>query len=691
MRIRTKLCISHITLTATALLILAIPTILTQQRSIQREVSQISKLQVEKANSQIDQFITQPQKTVEIVAHYMSKLDEYEKDSIEEFLETEAEENPNYTMLYVSSSTPTVNGGFTYSNIHWTSPSDFDESTRSWFRSARDSNGKPTFSNPYIDEQSKGLVVTISQAFYDKHGKFAGVVGVDCIIDEVSRLVESINITESGQCFMIDSAGNYVTNSDSSKIASANFWQEEKFGDIQNTIPEDNAYIDFKGDSYFVARKMAGFCGWTLVAFGPKKELYSEMYHNLIIILIISAIAILVAVVSAFGISISITHPLKGVAQALTDISSGHANLTKRLDYHAKDEIGDISRGFNTFVGKLQTIVSQLKKAKSTLSVAGDDLSASTADTSNAIQQILQNIDNVHQQIVSQGNNVEETAGAVNQIASNIQSLERMIEGQASGVAQASSAVEEMIGNIASVNSSVDKMATSFDSLQNDAQTGAVKQQAVNDRITQIETQSQLLQEANSAISAIAEQTNLLAMNAAIEAAHAGEAGKGFSVVADEIRKLSETSSEQSRTIGDQLLKIQSSIEEVVSASLESSEAFTSVSTKIRETDQLVRQIKSAMEEQQSGSKQIIDALHEMNDTTAEVKISSREMGEGNKQILHEVQNLQDSSLTMNDSMSEMSDGARKINETGVSLTDIASKMNEAINGIGEQVDQFEV
>ena len=387
----------------------------------------------------------------------------------------------------------------------------------------------------------------------------------------------------------------------------------------------------------------------------------------------------------------NLLKPLIGVKDTLEDISSGDADLTKRIELKSEDEIGDVVKGFNKFSGKLQAIIADVKNSKDDLVVAGEDMASTAQDTASAITEIIANIESMHKQIEGQKSSVDQTAGAVNEIASNIESLEHMIESQSAGVTQASAAVEQMIGNISSVNSSMDKMATSFGELRTNAQTGFTKQQAVNDRVKEIESQSEMLQEANVAIAAIASQTNLLAMNAAIEAAHAGEAGKGFAVVADEIRKLSETSTAQSKTIGDQLNNIKESINTVVIASGEASHAFESVSNKLEETDQLVMQIKSAMEEQNEGSKQITEALHSMNDSTVEVRNASGEMEEGNKMILKEVQNLQNATIAMNESMEEMAVGARKINETGATLSDISNKVKDSINQIGVQVDQFKV
>ena len=431
--------------------------------------------------------------------------------------------------------------------------------------------------------------------------------------------------------------------------------------------------------------------GWAVLCAAPYDEYFESLSKitNVIIIAIIIA-AVVVIVTSWILISILI-KPLGYVKTTINDISTGDADLTKRIDIKLNDEIGDVVVGFNNFTEKLQTIIGQVKKSRDSLGDAGSVLDSSTQNTATSIDEILTSIDSVHDQIDHQSRSVQQTAGAVNEIASNIESLGRMIEKQSEQVSDASSAIEQMIGNIKSVNNSVEKMSESFDGLADSAQTGIQMQLNVNEIIEDIKNQSETLQDANSAIAAIAAQTNLLAMNAAIEAAHAGDAGKGFSVVADEIRKLSETSTSQSKTIGNQLNNIKGSIDHVVSASIESSKAFQSVTSKITDTEQLVHQIQAAMEEQNTGSMHISNALHSMNDSTIEVKTASVEMSQGNKAILEEVQNLQDATGIMQTSVEDMTLGARKIKETGLALREISDKMKSSIDEIGSQIDKFRV
>ena len=218
MKIRRQLMLSQTALTLFAILVLIIPIFLSQKNSLKKQITQVSQLQVENVNDQIANFLENPQRTIDTVVAYMENLDEYNRAPVEEFLVAQASGIAEYSMVYASSATPTCRGGFTYTNIHWIAPSDFDETSRGWFIDAKANQGQVVFSNPYVDEQSKGIVITLSKSFKNKKGEFAGVVGVDLLLDEVVALVNEVQLTKSGKAFMIDSNGVYVTNPNTDKL-----------------------------------------------------------------------------------------------------------------------------------------------------------------------------------------------------------------------------------------------------------------------------------------------------------------------------------------------------------------------------------------------------------------------------------------------------------------------------------------
>lgn len=571
--------------------------------------------------------------------------------------------------------------------------------SRAYFKAIFNEGKSQYASDPSLSTSTKKPVIQIAKPVV-VNGKAVGLICGIVDVESIIKMLNGIKVGKNGYAWLLSSTGLVISHPVEEFAMKKNFITgvSDGFEDMALVATEiakgakGSAWVKgLKGGKDYITYHGIFGSPWGLALSVPQGEFFDVVDFVMRQMVVSSFIIVVLLLLISGYILYKNIKPLKTVESAITLIASGSADLSKRIEFDSNNEIGYVVKGFNRFTEKLQSIIGEIKKSKSELSVYGDDLSFSASDTASSITQIIANIESLRVQIVNQSASVEETAGAVNQIASNIESLDRMIENQSAGVEEASAAIEQMMGNISSINVSVDKMASSFKNLQTDSQAGFSKQELVNDQIEKIEKQSLMLQEANDVISSIASQTNLLAMNAAIEAAHAGDAGKGFSVVADEIRKLSETSTLQSKTIGDQLELIQNSIASVVTSSQESSESFRSVSKQIEDTDQLVTQIKAALEEQNEGSNQIKQSLHSMNESSSEVKSASSEMSAGNKAILDEIKRLQDATSYMKDNMEEMSNGAAKINQTGVSLNSISSKVKATIDKIGEQIDTFTV
>ena len=583
-------------------------------------------------------------------------------------------------------------------------------------------SGKRFISDPFINKVTDEFAVFYSVPVFN-YNKVGNVIF--CVV-EGRRLCEMVASHKAGNgrsSFLVtlsdgDGGANEAyseIHSEGIIIASSEFLEEnakkETFGTeniftaarslgetqyleaLQKIKDDESGTLVYSkgGEKYIMAFERVPETNWVVMNEVPFSDFQNDVDGmRTLIIIYVTVLTVLSVLIVGFVIARSI-KPLKTVETAINEIATGNADLTKRVPISSNDEIGEVVKGFNKFGDKMHGIILDIKGSKDTLAQVGIDMSSNAVETANSISEVYANIEDMKQQIATQGNSVNLTAAAVTEVSSNIDSLGQMIETQSNGVAQASTAVEQMIGNISSVNGSVAKMVKSFDLLLSKTQGGVFKQTVVGNKIKEIENQSSALQGANQVISQIAAQTNLLAMNAAIEAAHAGEAGKGFSVVADEIKKLSENSQRESGKISEQIQQIENSVGEVVSASNDASEALRQVAALIDETNGIVREIGQAMEEQTSGSKQIGNALQVMNDATSEVRAASHEMAVGNKSILEEITNLQNVTNAMKENMQRLISGADRIKSSGNELNRIAPQVRSSIDQISSQIDQFKV
>ncbi|MDR1858023.1 MAG: methyl-accepting chemotaxis protein [Treponema sp.] len=430
---------------------------------------------------------------------------------------------------------------------------------------------------------------------------------------------------------------------------------------------------------------------WSIMVVATEDFMLLEVNAMRRFAIMLGAILIVVAAAIVFIILTRTVKPIITVANTLKDIAQGEGDLTKSVNVHSKDEVGDLAKYFNETLGKIKALVLTIKKEGVVLTDIGNDLASNMTETAAAVNEITANIQSIKNRVINESASVTQENATMEQLTQHIEKLEKLIEKQSSNVSQASAAIEEMVANTQSVTDTLVKNAANVKTLQESSEVGRTGLQDVASDIQEIARESEGLLEINAVMENIASQTNLLSMNAAIEAAHAGEAGKGFAVVADEIRKLAESSGEQSKTISTVLKKIKGSIDKITKSTENVLNKFEAIDTSVKTVAQQEENIRNAMEEQGQGSKQILSSIGQLNEITGEVKSSSQEMLVGAKEVIHESQNLEKQTQEITSGMNEMATGADQINLAVNQVNEISVKNREGIATLMKEVSRFKV
>ncbi|MDQ9092753.1 methyl-accepting chemotaxis protein [Pseudoalteromonas haloplanktis] len=274
----------------------------------------------------------------------------------------------------------------------------------------------------------------------------------------------------------------------------------------------------------------------TQITAATKKQVESTAAQAQMTAIIIFIIASLLVMLLVYFTSRSIIVPIERVYHAINDIRRNN-DLRLSIEHTGKDEVTTMTIDFNSLVGDFKKLIYEVNTALTTLNIATDHLSETTAATSSGMQEQLHEADMV-------ATAATEMQATIQDISHNTEAAAKKAESTNQSAQQGRQEVEATVKQINQLSDSLGDASAVVSQLEKDGETiGSVL----------------------DVIRAIAEQTNLLALNAAIEAARAGEQGRGFAVVADEVRSLAQRTQESTKEIESIISILQGRTQEVVS------------------------------------------------------------------------------------------------------------------------------
>ena len=418
----------------------------------------------------------------------------------------------------------------------------------SWYTCPRD-NKRTCLLDPYADTVGgKEMLMTTISVPLIVDGKAIGVVGVDIALEALqAAAVESQRNLFNNAGHMLIVSGSGVLAADSSDATKVGKKISDTLGadgkDLLQLVSSGTPKILEQGElirAVYPVDPIGNSRAWGVVIDLPKQVLLADSVKlqavlddaqetGVITALAVAVVAGLIGLLLIWLTASGVTRPINSVAEMLKNIASGEGDLTQRLNYSKKDELGELVNWFNRFLDKLQPTIAQIKQSITEARGTADQSSEIARQTSEGMQVQFREID----QVATASNEMSATAHDVANSASNAANAAK---GADQSARDGLSIIERSTRDINQLADEVSKAVTEVEALAvNSEQIGSVLE----------------------VIRSIAEQTNLLALNAAIEAARAGEQGRGFAVVADEVRNLASRTRQATDEISGMISSIQ--------------------------------------------------------------------------------------------------------------------------------------
>ena len=385
-------------------------------------------------------------------------------------------------------------------------PASYDPTSRPWYRAAVQS-GKPV-AIPYVSTSGALLVGLGIPVIRD--GVVKAVLDGNIPLDSVVENVKSIRPTPASFGMLIDRSGRVIAHADPKlRLKPVTDIAADFAGATVAAAGPGSApmKLSVDGKTKLVRAQQVPGTDWDVVVALDESEATADMRSLLTGSLV--SLLVIVGIASVIGAAMTTTafRRLRHVCAAMTEIGSGAGDLTQRLPDEGKDEVADIARAFNLFVGKVQSVMLEIRGVSESVRAAANEIAAASQDLSSR---------------------TESAAASLQQTAASMDEISGTVDRSAAAAHQA----DERSGAATQIAS----------------HGGAIVSDAVG-TMMQIEEASGKIGAIISVIDGIAFQTNILALNAAVEAARAGEQGRGFAVVAHEVRSLAQRSAQSAREV----------------------------------------------------------------------------------------------------------------------------------------------
>ena len=378
----------------------------------------------------------------------------------------------------------------------------------------------------------------------------------------------------------------------------------------------------------------------------------------------VAVIGVVACVVIVFVVATKMSKRVAYGVATLAQVAEG--NLAVQIDkkvLSSKDETGDILRAIRELRDKLAGIVGHIVDKSNEVKESSDMLSAGTAESSIAVEQVEKAVNEIADGATSQANDTQRAT-------ENVFIMGKMIEETTENVNNLNEkavGIEEQ-GNV----------ATQILKELNDVNDKAKESIEVIYKQTNVTNESvEKISEAVAIITSIAEETNLLSLNASIEAARAGEQGRGFAVVAGQIQKLAEQSNESAHQIEMVVSELMAASQKEVEIMKDVKEIMGKQSDMVDKTDVIVSEVIEGIVQ----SRQAISAI-------ADIAVK---LDESRGAVVDVVQSLSAIAEENAASTEETSASATEVNATIQEMSGNAAHLKTIADDLEESIKVFKL
>ncbi|MEC4985711.1 MAG: ATP-binding protein, partial [Oscillatoria sp. PMC 1076.18] len=289
----------------------------------------------------------------------------------------------------------TNNQGFRQEQLSITP--NYDPRIRPWYQEAKKAK-KARWTDIYLLVPELELAISANQPFYNQNGELEGILGTDLVLAQFTEFLQSLEIGETGETFIIERTGEIVATSTrelpylvsedgkkqtrlkaiESQEASIQFTAKfllEKFGKLAEIDRSQQLEYQLNNERQFVQVTPIfdpRGIDWLIVVVVPETDFMAQIQAHKRITILLCLAALFIATELGLITSRLIATPILKLSIASAEMTSG--KLAQKVPENSVREVAVLAKSFNQMAIQLQESFTALQQANLALEKTNEEL-----------------------------------------------------------------------------------------------------------------------------------------------------------------------------------------------------------------------------------------------------------------------------------------------------------------------------
>ncbi len=258
----------------------------------------------------------------------------------------------------------------------------FDARTRPWYAGANQ-KGAAAWNDIYILFTGQDMAISASAPVYDEQNHLLGVISVDIFLSRIENFLQTLEISESGQSFIMERSGLLVASSSAERPFSQNNGKleriearnsqnpamkyaaeflYERFGGNYALTGEEHFDFEVNGERYFLnVSPVSDAYGidWLIVVVIPESNFMAEIISANSMTFSAMLLALTLSIFLSYFITAKISSRISHLSQAMHIFISGEGAALS-LGNSCISEIDELTTSFTIMKDQIHQVLNDL-------------------------------------------------------------------------------------------------------------------------------------------------------------------------------------------------------------------------------------------------------------------------------------------------------------------------------------------